>query len=60
MGFVFTIFAVALLALPWLKLIGSVLLLWIGVKLLLPKDGAPAPGERQLWPRSRPSSSPTT
>jgi YjbE family integral membrane protein len=34
-----TIFAVALLTLPWLKLIGAVLLLWIGVKLLLPEDG---------------------
>ena len=39
MRIVLTIFAVALLALPWLKLIGSVLLLWIGVKLLLPEDG---------------------
>jgi YjbE family integral membrane protein len=38
MRIVLTIFAVALLALPWLKLIGSVLLLWIGVKLLLPED----------------------
>src|SRR5512132_1966378 len=36
---VLTLFAVALLALPWLKLIGSVLLLWIGVKLLVPEDG---------------------
>jgi len=35
---VLTLFAVALLALPWLKLIGSVLLLWIGVKLLVPED----------------------
>ncbi len=37
MRIVLTLFAVALLALPWLKLIGSVLLLWIGVKLLLPE-----------------------
>ncbi len=36
---VLTLFAVALLALPWLKLAGSVLLLWIGVKLLVPDDG---------------------
>lgn len=36
---VLTMFAVALLALPWLKLIGSVLLLWIGVKLLAPAEG---------------------
>ena len=34
-----TLFAVALLSLPWLKLVGSVLLLWIGVKLLIPEDG---------------------
>ena len=39
MRIVLTIFAVALLALPWLKLIGSVLLLWIGVKLLVPEEG---------------------
>jgi YjbE family integral membrane protein len=36
---ILTLFAVALLALPWLKLIGSVLLLWIGVKLLVPEEG---------------------
>ncbi|MGE5617048.1 MAG: TerC family protein [Bacillota bacterium] len=34
-----TLVAVALLALPWLKLAGSALLLWIGVKLLVPEDG---------------------
>jgi len=34
-----TIFAVALLQLPWLKLAGGLLLLWIGVKLLVPEDG---------------------
>ena len=38
---VLTLFAVALLALPWLKLVGSVLLLWIGVKLLVPEDEDP-------------------
>src|SRR3954467_4837389 len=38
MRIVLTLFAVALLGLPWLKLIGSVLLLWIGVKLLIPED----------------------
>ena len=36
---VLTLFAAALLALPWLKLVGSVLLLWIGIKLLVPEDG---------------------
>ena len=39
MRIVLTIFAVELLKLEWLKLIGSVLLLWIGVKLLIPEDG---------------------
>jgi len=31
-------FAMSLLALPYLKLIGAALLLWIGVKLLMPND----------------------
>ena len=39
MRIVLTIFAVALLSLPWLKLIGSLLLFWIGIKLLVPEDG---------------------
>ncbi len=34
-----TLFAVALLTLPYLKLVGAVLLLWIGVQLLRPDDG---------------------
>jgi len=34
-----TLFAVALLQLPYLKLLGAVLLLWIGVQLLLPEEG---------------------
>ena len=34
-----TIFAVALLTLPWLKIIGSLLLFWIGIKLLVPEEG---------------------
>src|SRR6266699_2004228 len=38
MRIVLTLFAVALLTLPWLKIIGSVLLFWIGVKLLVPED----------------------
>jgi YjbE family integral membrane protein len=32
-------FALTLLAIPYLKLVGAVLLLWIGVKLLMPQDG---------------------
>jgi YjbE family integral membrane protein len=35
---VLTLFAVALLTLPWLKLIGSALLFWIGIQLLVPED----------------------
>src|SRR5688572_29444480 len=31
-------FALTLLAIPWLKIVGALLLLWIGVKLLLPED----------------------
>ncbi len=31
-------FALTLLAVPYLKLVGAVLLVWIGVKLLLPED----------------------
>jgi YjbE family integral membrane protein len=31
-------FALKLLALPWLKLIGAVLLAWIGIKLLVPHE----------------------
>src|SRR3954471_63181 len=36
---ILTIFAAALLALPWLKLVGSLLLFLIGTKLLIPEDG---------------------
>lgn len=39
MRIVLTLFAVALLQLPYLKMIGAVLLLWIGVQLLLPEAG---------------------
>jgi YjbE family integral membrane protein len=47
---VLTLFAAALLSLPALKLAGSALLLWIGVKLLAPQDedcGVTASGN--LW-----------
>jgi YjbE family integral membrane protein len=37
---VLTLFAVRLLELPWLKLIGSLLLLWIGVQLMTGDDDA--------------------
>jgi YjbE family integral membrane protein len=36
---VLTFFAVLLLGLPFLKMIGSVLLGWIGVQMLIPEDG---------------------
>jgi YjbE family integral membrane protein len=36
---VLTAFAAYLMTLPWIQAIGSLLLLWIGVKLLLPEDG---------------------
>ena len=36
---VLTLFAVALLTLPWLKIVGSLLLFWIGIKLLIPEEG---------------------
>jgi YjbE family integral membrane protein len=38
MRIVLTIFAVALLTLPWLKIVGSLLLFWIGIKLLVPEE----------------------
>lgn len=49
---VLTFFAVSLLALPYLKLVGALLLLWIGVKLLLPEDEhseGNIKADTQLW-----------
>ena len=37
---VLTIFAVKLLALPWLEAAGGLLLLWIGIKLIAEEEGA--------------------
>ena len=34
-----TVFAVALLAIPYLKIVGAILLFWIGIKLVLPQEG---------------------
>jgi len=39
MRIILTIIAVELLKLPFLKIIGGLLLLWIAVKLLMPEDG---------------------
>lgn len=49
---VLTFFAVGLLTLPYIKIIGAVLLLWIGIKLLLPEDedeGANIKADTHLW-----------
>lgn len=50
---VLTFFAVGLLSLPYLKLVGALLLLWIGIKLILPEDEAHGEGnikaEAHLW-----------
>src|SRR5437879_8168914 len=49
MRIILTLFAVALLTLPWLKIIGSLLLFWIGVKLLVPEgDDAEIEASTQL------------
>jgi YjbE family integral membrane protein len=46
-------FALALLAIPYLKVVGGLLLIWIGVKLLMPQDEADEHGNIQssdkLW-----------
>ena len=43
-------FALQLLALPFLKVVGALLLLWIGVKLLLPEDDhSNVEGSTSLW-----------
>jgi YjbE family integral membrane protein len=44
MRIVLTIVAVQLLQLPYLKLVGAALLLWIGIQLLLPEDEEEAGG----------------
>ena len=36
---ILTFFAVYLMNLPYLKIVGALLLLWIGVKLIVPEDG---------------------
>ena len=47
---ILTFFAVMLLGLPFLKLIGSVLLAWIGVSMLIPADEeANIDGSSHLW-----------
>jgi YjbE family integral membrane protein len=43
---ILTFFAVSLLQLSWLKIIGGVLLLWIGIKLIAEEDGEGGPDVR--------------
>lgn len=42
-------FAMSLLQLPWLKLVGAILLVWIGVRLIAPGDE----GHREIHPSER-------
>lgn len=47
-----TFFAVGMLNLPYIKIVGAALLLWIGIKLLLPEDdaeGANIKADTHLW-----------
>jgi len=47
---VLTAFAAALLELPWLRVTGGALLLWVGVKLLVPDHGqAGVQSSNRLW-----------
>ncbi len=45
------VFALQLLAIPFLKLVGAILLVWIGLKLMLPQDdgGHEVSGSDRLW-----------
>ena len=50
---VLTFFAVSLLSLPYLKLVGALLLIWIGIKLILPEEEEHGEGnikaDTHLW-----------
>jgi YjbE family integral membrane protein len=48
---ILTIFAVKLLALPWLEALGGLLLLWIGIKLIVEEEGEDPSVEvsERLW-----------
>ncbi len=62
MRIVLTIVAVELLRLPYLKLVGAALLLWIAVQLLIPEEEGDDSerGQHRAWRRrSRRSCSPT-
>ena len=51
-------FAMALLALPFIKVVGAALLLWIGIKLIAPHEDehAGVQSSDKLWRRCKPSS----
>jgi YjbE family integral membrane protein len=48
---VLTVFAAMVMGLPWLKLVGGLLLIWIAVKLMLPEDdeGHDIQASAHLW-----------
>jgi YjbE family integral membrane protein len=47
---ILTFFAVMLLGLPWLKIVGAVLLGWIGIQMLIPDEAeAEVDGHAQMW-----------
>jgi YjbE family integral membrane protein len=50
---VLTFFAVGMLSLPYLKLVGALLLIWIGIKLILPEeeehDESKVKADTHLW-----------
>ena len=49
---ILTFFAVGLLTLPYIKILGAVLLLWIGIKLIVPQEehgGVNVQGNTHLW-----------
>lgn len=48
---VLTVFAAMVMGLPWLKLVGGLLLIWIAVKLMLPEeeDGHDIQASSHLW-----------
>jgi YjbE family integral membrane protein len=47
---IFTLMTTALMGLPWVKLIGGLVLLWIAVKLLVPEDDNPdIAAHNSLW-----------
>ena len=50
---ILTFFAVTLLGLPWLKLVGGLLLLWIGVKLIADEEGGEGEGEAKFQASDR-------